>query len=418
MTSSGPRFPVPVIGFLAGTAVSVIGNVMAGLALPWFVLQTTGSASQTGFAAVAGALPAVISGVFGGPLVDRFGGKRMSIIADCISALSVLAIPVLYHAGWLTFPLLLALIFIGAILDIPGITARRMLFPGFQRRAGLRSEQMNSMFELIGNGAFMVGPVVAGFLIGVMGAVNLLWITAAGFAISAVAVLFAAEDVGAPVDAPRPGYLESIREGFRFIASTPILLALAAVFSVSNFIANGFFAVGLPVFVNETWGTASQLGILFTTLGLGTLAGASLFGVVGHRLRAHRRAIILLGFMTQPIWFALFAVTSSLPVLMVAMFLMGFTAGPANPLSVTVRFEHIPVVLQGRVFATFSAIAGTISPVGIAISGWVFDRFSVSTGIAIIAVAYALAALLIPFVGSLRVMNRPGPYAEELAPAD
>jgi MFS family permease len=407
-----------VIGFLAGTAVSVIGNVMAGLALPWFVLQTTGSASQTGFAAVAGALPAVMSGVFGGPLVDRFGGKRMSIIADLISALSVLAIPVLYHADLLNIPLLLALIFIGAILDIPGITARRMLLPGFQRRAGLRSEQMNSIFELIGNGAFMVGPVLAGFLIGVMGAVNLLWITAAGFAVSAVAVLFAAEDVSVAADAPRPGYLESVREGFRFISSTPILLALAALFSVSNFIANGFFAVGLPVFVNETWGTASRLGILFTMLGMGTLAGASLYGLMGHRLRTRRRAIILWGFMSQPLWLAAFVVTSSLPVLMVAMFLIGLSSGPANPLSVTVRFEHIPAALQGRVFATFSAIAGTIAPVGIAISGWIFDHFSVTTGMAIITIAYAMAFVATPFLGSLKVMNRPGPYADEPVPAD
>ena len=412
MVSPGPRAYRPVIGFLAGTGVSLIGNVMAGLALPWFVLQTTGSASQTGFAAMAGTLPAVISGGLGGPMVDRFGSKRMSIVADSVSAISVVSIPVLYHADMLTFPLLLLLIFLGAILDIPGITARRMLLPAFQRSTGMRAEQMNSAFELLSNGSFMIGPVIAGVLIGVIGAVNLLWITAAGFVISARAVAIAAPEAPVASRVASQGYLASVREGYRFIAATPILLSMALLFSVTNFIANGFFAVGLPVFVNDLWGSASRLGVLFTSMGIGTLAGASLYGTLGHRLRSRRRAIIMVGFMTQPLWLSAFVWSSSLPILLTAMFMIGFAAGPANPLSVTVRFEHIPVALQGRVFATFSAIAGTITPVGIGIGGWLFDRYDARTGVAIITVAYLGAALLIPLLRPLQVMNAPGPHAD------
>ncbi len=412
MISPGPRAYRPVVGFLAVTGISLVGNVMAGLALPWFVLQTTGSASQTGFAAMANTLPAVLSGGLGGPLVDRFGSKRISILADCVSAGSVLAIPLLYHADLITFPLLLLLIFLGAILDIPGITARRMLLPAFQRSTGMRAEQMNSAFELLSNGAFMVGPVIAGVLIGVIGAVNLLWITAAGFVISALAVAIVAPNVtAAPAAAPQ-GYIASVREGYRFIAATPLLLSLAFLFSVTNFIANAFFAVGLPVYVNDLWGSASRLGILFTSMGIGTLTGASLYGMIGHRVREHRRTIILFGFMTQPLWLSAFVWSNALPVLMIAMFMMGFAAGPANPLSVTVRFEHIPLALQGRVFATFSAISGTITPVGIVIGGWLFDRYDARTGVAIVTAAYLVAAATIPLLRPLKVMNSPGPYSE------
>lgn len=414
MTDSGPHKRLPVGGFLAGTGISLLGNVMAMIAIPWFVLETTGSASQTGFTGMAAALPMAISGMLGGPLIDRFGGRYMSIVSDLVSALAVLAIPVLYHLDMLTYPVILMLVFLGAMLDIPGITARRMLLPGFQKQAGLRAEQMNSAFEVLSNGAFMIGPAIAGVLIATMGPVNLLWITVAGFLISATGVaLLAPEAEIAPRSEERQSYLESIREGISFITRTRVLLAMAMLFGISNFISNGFFSVGLPVFVYETWGTATRLGVLFTTLGVGTLLGAMLYGAIGHRLRQYRRLILVLGFSTQPIWMVVFLWTDWMPALMAAMFMIGFSAGPVNPMSVTVRFEHIPKALQGRVFATFSAITATIAPVGIAISGVIIERWGVQTGMAIFTGVYTVLAISLPLVRVFAEMDTLGPYAEE-----
>lgn len=414
-TVSGTPRRLPVVGFLTGTGISLLGNAMALLAIPWFVLDTTGSASQTGFAGVATALPMAISAVFGGPLIDRFGGRRMSVISDLVSAAAIAAIPILHYLDALTYPLILLLIFLGAILDIPGVTARRLLLPAFQKQAGLRAEQMNSAFELLGNISNMLGPALAGVLIAWKGPVNLLWITTAGFLISAAGVAFLAPEASAPVATPqRQPYLDSIREGIAFISRTRVLLAMAGMFAVSNFISNGFFAVGLPVFVYETWGTAAWLGILFTSLGVGQLLGALLYGALGHRVREHRRWILVGGFFSQPLWFAAFILSDSLPVLMAAVFMMGFTVGPANPMAVTVRFEHIPKALHGRVFATFSAITAIITPIGIAATGLVVERFGIQTGMWVIFVAYAVFVLVLPFVKAFADMNRPGPFAEEM----
>lgn len=413
MAISGPVKRYPVVGFLAGTGISLLGNSMAMLAIPWFVLETTGSASQTGFAGVAAALPMGLSGMLGGPLIDRFGGRRMSIISDVVSAIAVAMIPILYHLDLLTYPLILLLIFLGAILDIPGITARRLLLPGFQKQAGLRPEQMNTSFEVLTNVANMIGPAIAGVLIALMGPVNLLWITTFGFLVSATGVTFLAphHEVAATSARWQP-YLESIREGFAFIAKTRVLLAMAVLFGFSNFISNGFTAVGLPVFVFETWGTATRLGLFFTALGIGTLIGALLYGAIGHRVRQHRRLILVFGFSSQPIWISTFLWSDSLLVLMAAMFLIGLSAGPANPMAVTVRFEHIPVALHGRVFATFSAITATITPLGIALSGVLMERFGVHTGVWIIVIAYAVLAVALPLVRVFSDMNSPGPYAD------
>ena len=415
MARFGPGRRLPVVGVLTGTGISQLGNSMALLAIPWFVLDITGSASRTGFAGVATALPMALSGIVGGPLIDRIGGRRMSILSDLVSSIAIAAIPMLYYLDLLTYPLLLVLIFLGAMLDIPGVTARRLLLPGFQRQAGLRAEQMNTAFEVLANIANMVGPVLAGILIALIGPVNLLWITSAGFVLSAAGVLFLAPSHEvAGLSTGRQPYLESIKEGFAFIAKTRVLLAMAVMFAMSNFISNGFFSVGLPVFVYETWGTAARLGIIFSALGIGQLLGAVIYGSFGHRVRKHRRLILVTGFASQPIWLAAYLWSDSLLVLMAAAFMMGFMAGPANPMAVTVRFEHIPKALQGRVFGTFSAITAAITPLGIAASGLLIERYGIESGILAIVLTYAVFAVALPFVPAFRDMNTPGPYAEEL----
>jgi len=81
---------------LSADAISMAGNAAALVAIPWFVLQTTGSASKTGITAAAGIVPVIISGLLGGPYVDRLGYRRASIIADLTSFAAVAAIPLLH----------------------------------------------------------------------------------------------------------------------------------------------------------------------------------------------------------------------------------------------------------------------------------------------------------------------------------
>jgi MFS family permease len=112
------------VALLAANAVSETGNVLVFVAIPWFVLQTTGSAARTGLTGAAFLLAAVVDGVFGEPVVDRVGFKRSSIIADLTGAVTVALLPLLYHTLGLLFWQLLVLVFIGGFLDTPGHTAR------------------------------------------------------------------------------------------------------------------------------------------------------------------------------------------------------------------------------------------------------------------------------------------------------
>ena len=121
---------LPILALLAANIISLVGSMLTKIALPWFVLETTGSAAQTGLTGFFVALPAFAAGVFGGTLVDRLGFKRTSIIADLISGFGLILIPLLYRTIGLEFWQLLALVFVGALLEVPGLTARRSMLPG------------------------------------------------------------------------------------------------------------------------------------------------------------------------------------------------------------------------------------------------------------------------------------------------
>lgn len=104
---------------LGANAVSETGNVLAFVTIPWFVLQTTGSAARTGLAGGAFLLAAVVAGVAGGPVVDRLGFKRTSIVADLAGAVTVALIPLLYHTVGLSFWQLLVLVSAIVFMGLP-----------------------------------------------------------------------------------------------------------------------------------------------------------------------------------------------------------------------------------------------------------------------------------------------------------
>jgi MFS family permease len=93
----------PILSLLSAQAVSQVGNMMTITAGPWFVLQTTGSAAKTGLVTAALVLGSVLPAVVGGPVVDRIGFKRASVVADLTSAVIVASIPALHLLGSLTF---------------------------------------------------------------------------------------------------------------------------------------------------------------------------------------------------------------------------------------------------------------------------------------------------------------------------
>ena len=183
-----PTQRLPLFTMLGATRLSMVGNIITFLAVPWFVLQTTGSATQTGLTGGVVVLGMVLGGFFGGPLVDRLGFRRASIVADLASGVTVTLIPLLYLTVGLAFWQFLVLVLLGTCLDTPGMTARQSLIPDLAGRAGMPVERANSALQAIESSSDLLGPPLAGILIAILGPSNVLFLDAATFVLSAAMI--------------------------------------------------------------------------------------------------------------------------------------------------------------------------------------------------------------------------------------
>jgi len=397
-----------LLALLGANAVSLIGSMLTVVALPWFVLQTTGSPAKTGLTGFFVVLPHFVSGVFGGTIVDRLGFKRTSIAADLIGALGIVLIPLLHATVGLAFWQLLALVFVGSLLEIPGLTARRSLLPELASLARQPLERANAAYEGNQYLSLLLGPPLAGLLVSRLGAANVLWLDAATFALSALVVAVAVPDTTVRAARRESGrYWDELLEGLRFLRADRLLSALAITLAITNCLGSPFLAVLLPVYAKETYGDASDLGLLIAAFGAGSLLGAVVFAAVGHRLP--RRATWIGAYCLAPLLFWVLLLDPPLLVAGAVFVLVGVTGGPLNPLLVTIRHERIPLELRGRVFSTFSAITTVAIPIGMIVQGTLIERIGLHQTIFALAVSYQVVGLGLLFVPALRAMDRPFP---------
>src|SRR5918995_3063027 len=331
-TTKPARRLLPISALLAANVISQLGNAQTYLAIPWFVLSTTGSASQAGIAAAVGALPVIIAGVFGGAVVDRLGYKRASIVSDLASGGTVLMIPLLYQTVGLAFWQLLVPVFLGSILDTPGGTARQSLFPDLAERAGIQLERANAAYNATRRVAGLLSPPLGGLLIALLGPSSVLWIDAATFAASAGIVAAAVPSVVHPRRVTATSglrrYAGEVAEGYRFIRRDGLLLWLMVTFSLNGLLAEPLYAVVLPVYANEVFGNALDLGLIFAALGAGSLVGNLVYALVGPRLP--RSVVVIGGFAVRALAFWVLVSIPPWWVIAAAIFISAALFEPIN----------------------------------------------------------------------------------------
>ena len=392
----------PLAALYLANGVSLTGNVMALTAIPWFVLQTTGSASKTGTVAFFSFLPVVVASFLGGALVDRLGSKRMSILADVTSGATVALIPILHSMGHLSFPVLVALVFFGALLDTPGMSARSALVPALAGRAGWPLERASGVTATVERGSRLAGAPLAGVLIALGGPITVLWIDAATFAVSALVVLLAIPSDARPSRVLGSRYLAEIKEGLAFLRRDRPLAAIAKLLVVTNLL-DAWTSVLLIVYAAKVYGSAVSLGAVIGAFGAGSMFGAILFARIG--MRFARRPLFGWCFLAFTIKYPVLAAFPPLGVLMTFAFIAGSAAGPINPLIDTVAYERIPIGLRGRVLSALGGVAWMAMPLGVLAGGFVLDHASLRINVIIVGTAYVTAAATIWLSPAIREMN-------------
>ena len=404
----GPR--VPLAALLVADAISLTGNAMGFVAIPWFVLETTGSAALMGVVAALTFAPTVLAAFFGGAIVDRLGFRRTSVMADVASGVTVAAIPLLHATIGIELWQLLVLVFLGALFDAPGATARRSLLPDLVALSGTRLERATGINGAIQRGSLLVGAPVAGLLVAAIGATNVLWVNAATFAVSALLVVRAIPALAPHADAADPGrYLSDLLVGVRFVARDPLMRMLVLTVLVTNFL-DAPFPVVFPVFALEAFGSAVHLGVMLGVFGGAALVGSLAYSAVGHRLP--RRQTFVFSFLLAALPYLALSLLPSLPVTLVLMAAWGLASGPLNPLLATVAYERVPPHMRGRVLGATVAGAYLAIPAGALLGGLAVERFGVAATLFGIGACYLAVTSAGVFNPTFRQMDpQPEPSA-------
>jgi len=396
--STGPRRRTPLLGLAVVVALGYIGTRVSALAIPWFVLTSTGSATATAVVAAAELGPYVIVKVLGGPVVDRLGQRRVSIVSDLASAAALLVVPLLHSYGMLPFGVLVTLVAIIGALRGPGDTAKHTCQPFVADLAGWPLERATGIFGAIERGSGLVAPALATLVITFVSPVGGLVVNAVCFGLGALVawltlprvvdrVSTSATGEGTPVGAA--SYRRSLAEGFSFLYRDPALMALTVMVAVTNLFDLAKATVLLPVWAERSPYGIAAVGLLLTCFAVFSVISSLLASALGPRLP--RRLVFFVGFaLCGPPPFLVLGFDLPLPTVAIVYAVGGFASGFLNPILGAVFFERIPRPLLGRVGGLSDAIAWAGMPFGGLFAAALLAGIGLGPAFWVIAAGYAI----------------------------
>ncbi|MGW0286249.1 MFS transporter [Streptomyces sp. NPDC003236] len=398
----------PLSGVLAAIAVSLTGTRVSAVALPWFVLVTTGSATQTGLVAFCEMTPYVAVKAFTGPLVDRIGPRVVSWTTDLASATAAAAVPSLHALDLLSFPLLLALVaLIGAVRG-PGDLAKEVMVPEAAERGGVPLERATGLSGVIERLASTMGPVAGGALVALLGPLTGLVVNAVCFALGSVIIGVvlphgmghAVEESGSQAEQDGEtgeGYWRRFGEGFTFLRGEPLLLSVIVMVGITNLLDAGFSTVLMPVWAKESGNGPAAIGLTGSVMGAAAVAGSLIAALAAHRLR--RRVVFFTGYLLAGApRFLVLASGAPMGAVLAVFAVSGFGAGFLNPVLGAVLLERVPRRMLGRV----SALGDSLAWAGIPLGGLITGAAVASVGLAPVLLAGGAAYFLTTNLTGLR----------------
>lgn len=391
--------------FVGGQFLSGIGTWMQIVGQAWLVFQLTRSGVALGIDTALSFLPILAFGAWGGLVADRFDNRRVQIATQIAYAVVALALWALVVTGAVQVWMVYALSFLGGIVTAVDMPTRQSFYLELVGPESLTNAM--SLNTATFTAARIVGPALAGILIGAFGTAPVFLANAVSYVavITALMAMRTSELRRRERVPRRPG---QIREGVEYVWRTLDLrlpmLVMAAVFL---FAFN--FSVLLPLLAVRTFrGDASTYGYLLALFGAGSLVGALAMAARSARPNPHRLAMLAVALG------ALSVALAGAPALPVAWAVLPFLGGAGIAFAITGNSTLQLTAsgeMRGRVMALYSVVFLGSTPIGGPLAGWVGQHAGPRVGLAaggVVAVAAGVVALAVLRRARPASLERPG----------
>jgi predicted MFS family arabinose efflux permease len=376
---------------LAAEVVSTTGAQMTWLALPWFVLVTTGSATRMSVVVGAELVGLAALGIPGGAVLRRIGAWRTMVLADAVRAPLMLAIPALHWVGSDAFVPIVVLAFLLGALAGPYFAAQKVIVPELIGENEALVGQATALFQGATRITMLLGPVLGGVLIAAVSAPWALVVDAATYVVSATILLTL---VPRPRAAPPTEEDVGVRRGVRFLVREPLLRLWVPIFALGDTAWTAFF-VSIPVLVVARFDADPETaGWLLAAFGVGAVLGNVLaYRVLLRRLDALRLVGLFVLGQAAPLW--LLVTYPSAPLAALALGLSGVANGIVNPPIHSLLTLRVPPPLRPSVLTVQMIVFGLAQPLGVFCVGPVLDEFGPQPVLVAFAAVQTVAMALI-----------------------
>lgn len=370
----------------SGATVSLFGDGLTWVSLVWLVYELGGTTVDVGILAACYTAPVVIGGLAAGLLLDRFDRRRLLMADNAIRGMAVLSVPIAHWLGVLGIGQLFAVAAVYGLLYMVSLAGFPSVLPEIVADEDLATANaMESISFGIGG---VAGPAVAGVLIALVGAANLLAVDAMTYVVfvGCLAVLRIPDRTGA-ADSSAP-VRRGLGPALRFALGTPAILAITLMFMAAN-VGEGMVLVLLPVLARETLEVgAAGYGLLVSAFTAGVLVGSVAIGALrwpwplGRSLAVAQLAagIAALGLLAAP----------TLAIAVTVLLGVGLLASPLTIWAQTIRMRLIPEALRGRVFALLRTLMQGTPPIGGLAAGIILAGGGVVPAVVVVSLVIAV----------------------------
>lgn len=391
--------------FFAGQALSNLGSAFTLFAIPLLVYQLTGSATNLALSSVAAGLPYLVFGLVAGAWADRVDRRRMMIAVELLRAVTIATIPLLATVATLPLWWIYAASFIATTLSILFNAGEFAAIPSLVTSADLVAA--NGRIQASYSFATVAGPPLAGLLATLAPLVNVLYLDALTFLVSAFTLIWIQGSFNTGAAPERRSLRAEIAEGLAYVWRHPVLRNISLMMALVNFVATTVF-VQLVLFAKrELHATNFEYGLLVGAQSVGVIALSLVAGALRRRLPfgvVALGALAASGFLTVALAF-----TSALWPAVALVAAMAGLGVLFNINTASLRQAIVPNQLLGRIMSIAAVVAWSINPLGAILGSQLVERIGVRP-------VYALAGtltVLIPVAFAFSPLGRAEMYLPE-----